>query len=104
MYCDDTINRTYAMVKTSGVPTRQKNSREHSFVKDRLNATQDTIPTQLTTVSNSRATLSNNHSAFLFAQDSSKPGSSLCTPKPTQQQKGGFMKATKSSKMKKKLR
>lgn len=79
---NETFNRTHNYIKTSATPTRQQNSREQSFVKtDKLNVTQDTIPTQLTTVSNSRATLSNNPSAFLFAQDSSKPNSSICTPK-----------------------
>jgi hypothetical protein len=43
---DETFNRTCTYIKTSAAPTRQKNSREHSFVKaDKLNVTQDTIPT-----------------------------------------------------------
>lgn len=82
---EESLNQAFAFVRTSAVPTRQKNSRQQSFVKNenKLDATQDTIPTQLTTISYSRATLSNNHSALLFGNESSKPGSSLCTPKPS---------------------
>lgn len=66
---DESPNQTSTMIRTSGLPTRQKNSRQQSFIKTdyKLDATQETIPTQLTTISNSRATLSNNQSAFLFA-------------------------------------
>lgn len=47
IYTEESLNHASGMIRTSGITTRMKNSRQQSFIKtdNKLDATQDTIPT-----------------------------------------------------------